>query len=178
MVEEWKYIDDLQFYQISNLGNVRSVDRVVETRKGPQKYKGKILKERITIWGYSQIAFRFSGKRNQFYVHRLVAYAFLGHEKGKEINHKNGIKTDNRLENLEWVTRSENVLHSIKIGLRNYKYLENMQPSRQHKLTIENILEIKKLKYKISQPKLAKKFNVSKSLITKIHRGVIWGHIQ
>lgn len=75
------------------------------------QFKHRELKQHQHRAGY-KIVFLCGRKRVVKYVHRLVAESFLGQVSGKQVNHKNGIKTDNRLENLEWVSRSENQLHS------------------------------------------------------------------
>jgi hypothetical protein len=68
--------------------------------------------------GYSQMNITLNGKTKSFLVHRLVALEYcLNPSNKKEVNHINGIKTDNRVENLEWVTRSENIKHGISTGL-------------------------------------------------------------
>ena len=109
MAEEWRDIEGYEgLYQVSNLGNVRSL----RTKA--------IMKTNITNWGYCQVCLRAHGERKNKAVHRLVAIAFIPNSESKdEVNHINGIKTDNRADNLEWVTRRENIRHAYKSGLRN-----------------------------------------------------------
>ena len=80
----------------------------------------RILKPSIIKCGYKVIRLCNKYHYKTYYVHRLVAenYIFNEHSK-KDVNHKNGIKTDNRVENLEWCTRSENLIHAFKTGLKN-----------------------------------------------------------
>lgn len=105
-------------YEVSNLGRVRSVDRILiyqdrgEFVKRP--LKGRILKQSGYKYKVVKLKYKTPSKR----VHSLVARAFLTKPIGKtQINHKNGNRHDNRLENLEWVTPLENVRHAISIGM-------------------------------------------------------------
>jgi len=94
MEEIWKPIIDCVKYEVSNMGNVKNIKT------------SRILKF-LSLCGYSHVVLYDNG-RKQCLVHRLVLQAFLPIDEIKEVNHKNHIKTDNRLENLEWSTRSEN----------------------------------------------------------------------
>lgn len=78
---------------------------------------GLKLKNKATKSGYEEIMLHNSGESKSFLVHRLVANAFLSGN-GEEVNHKNGIKNDNRVENLEWCTHGENLKHAFENGLR------------------------------------------------------------
>lgn len=111
MGEEWKDIPDYEgYYQASNLGNVRSLDREVAGKAGSVRIlKGKVLKPAMDRDGYLQIMLSKEGKRKWFKVHRLVYAAFNGaipHD--MQVNHIDEDKTNNRLENLNLMTPSEN----------------------------------------------------------------------
>jgi len=121
-MEIWKDIEQYKgFYQISNQGRVRSLDRILEhinpLTGGNVVRKGKVLKQRVLSCGYSYINLCVNDTRRHYRVHRLVALAFIPNPNNKpQINHKNGVKTDNRVHNLEWATSSENILHSFANG--------------------------------------------------------------
>lgn len=98
-------------YQISNFGNVKS------NRNG-KYFKEKILKDRFNDRGYKTVYLFKDGKGSNRRTHRLVAEAFICNGFNKpDVNHINGIKSDNNVNNLEWVTKSENSCHAYKSGL-------------------------------------------------------------
>lgn len=119
MEEIWKDIKGYEErYQVSNLGRVRSKTRKTKFGVGYRIYEGQILKQADDKDGYKKIGLSKNGRKRRFFVHRLVGETFIPNEENKpQINHKNGIKYDNNLTNLEWVTPSENTLHGFeKLG--------------------------------------------------------------
>lgn len=104
-MEEWRLIKNFSFYEISDKGKVRS--------KYCRKGKEIILKQATKSNGYKQVTLVKGDKRKSALVHRLVAEAFLG-SSDLQVNHKNLNKGDNRLNNLEYVTPSENAYHSYR----------------------------------------------------------------
>lgn len=122
MSEIWKDVKGYEdLYQISNEGRLRSLDKMVLCRNGHRrKVPGRILKPRILSNGYIQYMLSEDGIKKYFYAHRLVAIAFIPNGEGlPEINHRNEIKTDNRVENLEWCNSSYNNRYGTKIERQN-----------------------------------------------------------
>lgn len=123
-MEVWKDIEGFN-YQVSNLGNVKSKGKYVQyvdsrTGKQCQRWaKPTVLKWSIGTSGYPTThIYDDRGTRQTVMVHRLVAMYFLAYVKDREfVNHKDGDKTNNHYTNLEWVTRSENILHAMDTGL-------------------------------------------------------------
>ena len=107
--EKWKTIEGYSDYEVSNKGEVRSF-----------KFGGiRYLKLNISGRGYLRVGLYNNGEVKNFNVHQLVMATFVEScPEGKECNHKNGIKTDNQPENLEWISGSENIIHAFQNGLR------------------------------------------------------------
>ena len=111
MQKIWKDIPNYEgLYQINNFGEVRSINK---------KNSYVLLKSSPNNCGYQKIELYCNGKPKMFYIHRLVALVFIPNPHNKnQVNHIDGIKTNNNVDNLEWVTPSENQKHAIKLGLR------------------------------------------------------------
>ena len=141
-------------YQVSNHGEVKSLisKKILNPRKSPN--------------GYYRVALYSGKKPTNHSIHVLVANSFIENPNNKsQVNHRNGDKKDNRAENLEWVTPSENIKHAYKNNLiSNYKGQDN----HRAKLTNEIVEECKKLHSNgLSTYKIAKIYNVSQSVIWK-----------
>lgn len=156
--EVWRVIDEHPNYQISNLGNVYSTKQ------------NKVLKACINSSNYKK--YILNGKN--VYAHRLVANAFIPNPNGfPEVNHKNGNKWDNCVDNLEWVTKSENALHAFKNGLRTIDgYTRYKVAQSTHKFSAQDIEDIKTL-YEdgYTKKQIAEKYNCSDSIICNIING-------
>jgi hypothetical protein len=115
--EMWKDIAGYEgLYQISNFGNVKSLPKKKGCGIGYTQ-KERVLKA-ASNGQYLFVVLRKDRKSKMHYVHRLVAQAFIANPNNKsDINHLNGKKTDNRVSNLEWATRQENIIHAYKNGL-------------------------------------------------------------
>lgn len=116
--EIWKEITGYEgYFEVSNLGNFRSKDRIIKYKtSGTRNYPGKTLKTEQMQDGYQRIVLMKESIRKRYMCHRLVALMFVPNPLNKPyVNHKNGIKSDNRAVNLEWCTQSENELHSSRV---------------------------------------------------------------
>lgn len=164
-MEIWKDIKGyIGYYQVSNLGNVRSVDRLVKSpRGGYSKRSGKIRAVSMSK-GYERLTLKKKGGSKCFTVHRLVATAFLENKENKpQVNHINGIKTDNRVENLEWCTSEENTIHAVKTRLV------------KTKLTDRQAVDI--FSSNLSTRKLGKVYGVTASIVWRIKNKKAYKHL-
>ena len=117
MKEIWKDVVGYEgLYQVSNLGNVKSVEREMQNYRGNKFIKvSKPIGKFINKYGYIRVTLYKNGIPRPFTVHRLVATAFIPNPMGlKDINHIDFNKKNNNIENLEWCSRSYNVKHAIK----------------------------------------------------------------
>lgn len=131
MKETWKDIKGYEkYYQVSNLGKVRSKDRIEKYRN--RKRKGRILKQQPNSQGYLRIELKVDGKSERFFVHRLVAESFCIKPEGTDVvNHLDSDYTNNKASNLEWTTLSGNMQHALKKGRldRTSKWLKRQRKS-------------------------------------------------
>lgn len=171
--EIWKDIKGYEgSYKISNWGRVKSL-----ARKGGFSFlKEKICKlQMLSGYYFANLFKNCYGKKKG--VHNLVANAFIENLYNKPIvNHINGIKKDNRVENLEWSNNSENMKHAYKMGLS--KPQRGMNHGRR-KINEMTVLEIRKKYYsnQLNQHQLAKIYNLNQSHISDIVNRMTWKHI-
>lgn len=184
MNEVWKDVKDYEgAYQVSNLGRIRSLDRAAYYRGGRVKnIKGKIISSKVQDGRYPQVALFKEGILKGFRVHRLVADVFICNPENKtQVNHINGIKSDNRVENLEWNTPLENNTHAILNGLKSFdKMGRKGQENKRTNLTDLEAMEIYKLAIDkvMTQEKIADKYKVTRSVVNSIKRKDNWKHIH
>jgi len=170
LMEIWKdVIGYVGLYKVSNMGRVKSFCR---------DKNGRILKPGKTSRGYLTVRLYLDGKGKTMAVHRLVAERFLGPAPSPkhEVNHKNGDKTDNRAENLEWVTHSENNKHAYDtLGVEAVRG----EAHGNAILTDRKVVEIRNL-YATgdhTQIELGRMFGISEGAIGDIVRGKHWKHV-
>ncbi len=120
MEEVWKDVCGYEgLYVVSNQGRVISLERPKPYRDGFRTQRKREMRWHLVNGGYAQMALTKNGERRQFLVHRLVAQAFIPNLLGRpQVNHIDGNKLNNCVENLEWCTAEENMLHSSNAGLR------------------------------------------------------------
>jgi len=169
-----------QGYEVSNMGRVRSMSRIVTTSNGFERhYKGRILVPTQTGPGYKKdngylMVMLGAGTPGQ--IHRLVAEAFVPNPHNlPEVNHKDGNKKNCRADNLEWVTHKGNMEHASRTGLaRGGSMPGELHPNR--KLDEEDVREILKDKRRTSV--LARLYQVAENTIRRIRKRENWSHIK
>jgi len=174
--EIWRDVPDFDgLYEWSDLGRIKSLPKRVRRKAGSFIVtKPKILKQK-TGREYVSVNLYAEEKPYTLEIHRIMAIAYYPNPENKpEVNHKNGIKRDNRLVNLEWNTRSENAKHMHDNGLIEKKTGENNHFS---KLTEKEVLEIRALNGVMTYSELAVKYNTSWPNISSIMNRQSWKHI-
>lgn len=180
--EEWRPVSGYEgYYEVSNLGRVKSAAIFIRhdgnwAEVGGYVKKIKIKNQNINRYGYKAIKLCKLGKCKTLLVHRLVALAFIPTDNPKnQINHMDGNKENNTIENLEWVTAAENMQHAWATGLVNNKH---MLGSNHHSalLNEEKVREIRRLHQTTKPPikDLAEKFGVSVGSIKDVIYNRTW----
>lgn len=177
--EIWKDISGYEgYYQVSNLGRVRSCDRWVNNKVGVRLISGRLLKPWKNEKGYFYIDLVKDSDRRKFKVHRLVAFAFVdGYFEGSQVNHIDGVKSNNNASNLEFCTASKNMFHSYSMGLQPVRNLKGERHPNA-RLRAEDVLEIRsRISKGDRRSVIAKDYAVSLGTIHSIASRHIWSHI-
>lgn len=148
-------------FEVSSDGDIRN------------KKTGRVLKQTVGSTGYLNVATKIGGRSGVsvcFRMHRLILKSFTGDQPGKEVNHKDGVKTNNKVSNLEWVTSSENSRHAFDLGLAKASRGTGHVSS---KLTQNDVDDIKRLRLEgYTCRELGFKFGVHHMQISRVSRGV------
>ena len=164
MVEVYKNIEGFEKYQISNYGNVKSFCMGKE----------KILKQKISKFGYHRVTLSKNNKKHYKLISRLVGFAFIENINNyPDINHIDANKSNNKVDNLEWCTKKQNTMHYVK-------YFRKKRIGQDHnraKLNNNKVLEIRSLKNILSGREISKKYGVATSVISQIINNKTWTHI-
>lgn len=135
--EEWREVPGYEgIYEVSDQGRVRTLVTRVRGYKA-----GTLLRQGTSADGYKTVTLIKNNTGWCTYAHRLVMLAFVGESKGLDVNHKNGIKDDNRLENLEYVTRAENIRHSLEV-LKVYRAPAG-DPKMSFRFSREQVIDVR-----------------------------------
>ena len=162
---EWREVKEYSNYEVNQFGEIR------------HKTRRKVLKPRSNNGGYQYVNFKINGKNTNFAVHRIVANAFIPNPKGyTEINHKDYDRTNNCVDNLEWVDSSQNKQHA---------YLKDENKSSRGKAVIQRSKDGTYIKTFETISKAAKEMNCSIAAIsncclgrTKTSQGFLWSFVE
>jgi len=175
--EEWRQAVSWEgIYDISNLGRAR------RAKPGKNTFTGRILKPCFNTGKYLCVDFREKGRRKYYPLHCLVAAAFIGPRlDGLEINHIDGNKTNNRVDNLEYITHRENLAHAIRLGLISGSFAGMIGAmSSCSKLTEDGVRQIRRLikEGEFTQKEIGLMYGVCQVNISHIKLNKLWSHIK
>lgn len=183
ILEQWRSVKGYEgLYEVSDLGRVRSLDRIIRSNGRVHRITGRVLVLCGDKDGYPKIKLSKNGRITMKFVHRLVADAFLPPPPGPvgqatslhyNVDHINEIPCDNRADNLQWITRHENTC----IKPRNRGNLGKARGSRQgsSKLSEDAVLQIRSSSASLGE--LARRYKVSKQTICKVKLRQSWKHV-
>ncbi|WKV24073.1 HNH homing endonuclease [Bacillus phage PSYJ-YH] len=164
--EEWRPVEGFPLYSVSSEG------RIINVRTG------RLLKQVKDKYGYMRLSLNRDGTSHTQKVHRIVAKAFIPNPENKpQVNHISGIKNENKVSNLEWVTNSENILHAYSLGLLNTSPTTGEKHGLS-KLTEKEVLLIREMSSQgTGSRELSKTFKISQSTICDIIKRRSWKHL-
>lgn len=171
----WKSIKNYEgLYEINRSGDVKSVARKVKYKNSFRHIKGHLLKQHIGVKGYSYVPLAKDAKSKLYKVARLVALNFIPNPENKpQVNHKDGNKLNNNVDNLEWVTNKENNNHGWQTGLMKHRGENHPKAT----LKDETVLKIRALADRYSQVELVTMFKSDSSQISRIINRKLWKHL-
>lgn len=175
MIEKWRPVPTLEsFYEISNLGRIKSLERSIVRKDGkPMTYPSRIKKQHFDKDGYKMTSLTAEGIKTKVAVHRLVAIAFIPNpDNYPQVNHKDGNKVNNCVDNLEWCNASQNNYHAYRLGLASNKGEKN----GASKLTHKKVEEIRTL-YKTGRyqyKEIGELYGVTGGTVSAIVKRRLW----
>ena len=172
--EIWKPCTESLYYEISNYGRVKQIGSITKSNKPIPR----ITPQRLDSKGYCVVNLITNNSKacKGFRVHRLVGFCFISNDKDLEqINHINGIKTFNFVKNLEWMSNTENMRHSYRIGLR--KDSSKGEMNGRSVLTEKDVIRIYENEELKSISEYVEIYNISRSVIQNIYNGKLWKYI-
>lgn len=176
-MEHWIPVPGYQgFYEVSDHGNVRSVDVVQITKAGwARSKKGRLLKQSTDRYGRNYVDLCINYKYERYYIHRLVLAAFVGPcPNNMEACHNDGNHMNNNLENLRWDTHANNLLDKIAHGT-----LLRGERLKQSKITADDVKQIRNLRIQgLSHKEIASRYNISREAVGRICRMENWAHVS
>lgn len=173
--EIWKDIPGFPGYQASDLGRIKAMPKQsYNARSGGLCWrKERILTAKGDTSGYLSHTLKGPTLKKQWLAHRIIALAWIPNPGRKEfVNHKNGIKTDNRVANLEWCTKSENGVHAVENGLHTALRGEI---NGNHRLTKAEVIDIRNSNG--TQKEIANRFGIGRTTVQYIKKRKLWAHI-
>jgi hypothetical protein len=175
--EIWKDVKGWEgLYQVSSLGRFKSLSREKTIGKNGKMIIKSFIMKQNEVKGYLSIIFYKNGVIEKHQSHRVVANNFIENlENKRTVNHINGNKKDNKINNLEWLSDSEQQKHAIKIGLREKTLGEKSNFSKLNEKLVKEIRELHKKNVKCKE--IASIYNVCKNNIYSIVNNKTWKHI-